>query len=341
MAKYTFVDNEGFQVVTAFIDGDLKTITSDHPYFDEVFNRLKVGNEEGLAELFDPAEKISRAFAKVSEQVAIKDGRVLFEGEEVRGLISDHILKFYDQGLEDYAPIVKFLEKIKQNPQEESRNMAYDWILQAGLTINKDGDVIGYKGVRRDFTSVNAGPAIVNGEEFNGHVPNDPGNVIEMPRASVTFDPNNSCASGLHVGTFDHARGFGSGGHILELAVNPRDIVSVPSHDTTKMRVCRYRVVDSIENPYEVAYVDSGFDEDWEEDDLLEWEEDLLDDLDEDDDEWDDIEEEGDDETEEELIQRVINYYNTYNVSNLVAKADTTQNYLNQKRGPDGKFIKG
>ncbi len=337
MAKFSFVDNdEGFKVVTAFVGGELKTVTNEHPHFETICAKLIAGDEENISELFDPVEKISTAFAKVGEQVAIKDGRVLFEGEEVVGLVSDHILRFFDQGVEDYAPIVKFLEKINQNPQSESRDMAYEWIQKAGLTINADGDVIGYKGVNADFTSVNAGPAIVNGEEFNGHVPNDPGNVIEMPRGEVTFDPENSCASGLHVGTYQHAQGFsGSYGKMLELVVNPRDIVSVPAHDTTKMRVCRYRVVGEIDKPREEAYADYGYEDSDLDFDHIEYG-DLPDDL--------AVEVEQDTFTFAEPwwqsdFSKI--YGANTNVNTVPAPvADTTKNHLSQKRDSFGRFIK-
>jgi hypothetical protein len=54
------------------------------------------------------------------------------------------------------------------------------------------------------------------------------------------------------VGSFDHAAGYGN--TLLEVKVNPRDVVSVPS-DTggAKMRVCRYTVVQEITGKYEEA----------------------------------------------------------------------------------------
>lgn len=358
MAKFNHVRNAGVGIVTALIDGNLHTITSEHPHFKEALERLievdDDDNEELLSilELFDPVAKIERGFAKVSTQVSIKDGQVLYEGAPIHSALANEIVRFHNDGDSGYEPLAKFLEKIYQNPNENSREMLFDWIQQADLTINRDGDIIGYRGLNSNFTSKHKGGAIVNGEPFNGHVPNDPGNVIEMARHEVTFDPNSSCAYGLHIGTYEYAKNWGP--VVVECVINPRDVVSVPAYEHDKMRVCRYRVVDRVESKYEDSFVDSGEDFD------------LIDEDDEfyrDDEEtfegyvtWDEQHardnygfnastwnNEGDrgpisfsmevKDVDKERVRAVF--------PNLVAQPkDTTKNHLSQKRDANGRFIK-
>jgi hypothetical protein len=127
------------------------------------------------------------------------------------------------------------------------------------FAITADGLVVGYKGVKRDadgqLVSVQSGRAIVDGTVHVGNIPNPLGAVVEMPRGEVTFDPANGCSVGLHVGTYDYAAGWAQGA-LLEVHVNPRDVVSVPTDcDSQKMRTCRYRVVATIDAPHTVPAV--------------------------------------------------------------------------------------
>jgi hypothetical protein len=85
-----------------------------------------------------------------------------------------------------------------------------------------------------------------------------------MPRDRVTFDPNNGCSFGLHVGTFSYANSYGS--TVLEVHVNPRDVVSVPTDcQDQKMRTCRYEVVQVVSEKYAealVGYLGSAYEDD-------------------------------------------------------------------------------
>jgi hypothetical protein len=56
----------------------------------------------------------------------------------------------------------------------------------------------------------------------------------------------NGCSVGLHVGTYDYASNFTL--NVLEVHVNPRDVVSVPTDSNwAKVRCCRYVVIKEVE----------------------------------------------------------------------------------------------
>src|ERR1019366_5793465 len=134
---------------------------------------------------------------------------------------------------------------VASNPNEHSREQLYSWLDARDFTITSDGNLVGYKGVKSDLKSVHSGPGIVNGEAINGHLDNSPGNTVEIARSVVQHDPSNGCASGLHVGTYDYARSWGT--VTLKVEVNPRDVVSVPTDcDAAKVRVCRYEVIEQV-----------------------------------------------------------------------------------------------
>jgi hypothetical protein len=167
-------------------------------------------------------------------------------------------------------PLVNFFENVQSNPNPHSREQLYSWLNRENFTITGDGMIVGYKGVRKTdegLESIQSGRAIVNGEVKTGHIPNPLGATIEMPRGDVEFDPSVGCHTGLHVGNFAYANSFAQGA-LLEVRVNPRDVVSVPTEcSAQKMRTCRYVVFGMIDAPHTVPVV-YDYENDYDEDDF-------------------------------------------------------------------------
>lgn len=255
--QYNLVSKDGFTNLTVFLDGELLSVTNEHPRFQAIMSKVLVDDTENLADMFSPVQAITKSFEKIGTRVTIRDGRVFYEGREVHNTLADQIVRFWQDGEEDYTPLVLFMEKLNNNPNEQSRDMLFDWLSAAELTINTDGNIVGYKAVNADLTSIHAGPGIVDGVQLDGNLPNNIGSVIEMDRDDVTFDPNNACAAGLHIGTYDYARHFGgSRSVILEVEVDPQDVVSVPAYEHSKLRACRYHVVRQVDKKYDEALVE-------------------------------------------------------------------------------------
>ena len=87
-------------------------------------------------------------------------------------------------------------------------------------------------------------------------------------------DPREGCSFGLHVGTYNYAKGFAQG-VLLRVRVNPRHVVSVPLHaGYQKIRVTEYTVVEASDVEYtETVYEED--EDDWYEEELDEDEDDL------------------------------------------------------------------
>ncbi len=261
MISYTLVGDGDDANVVVWIPGRSPLVAhSSHPRFEEIVQGARDG-DESVACLFDLAAAVAERFESLSERVSVANGRVYFDGDEVPGTISDHIVRFLDEGREDWKPLVRFLENVGQNPNEHSRTMLYDWLQSERFTITADGMIVGYKGVRvgtdengeETLHSIHSGRALVDGVVVHGTIPNAVGSVLTMPRDSVAFNPADGCSTGLHVGTFSFAEGFANGA-ILEVHVHPRDVVSVPTDcSAQKMRVCRYLVAGKILAPWTTA----------------------------------------------------------------------------------------
>ncbi len=263
------VGPDGTKFATLFVPGGeppIYTVPGDHPNFADIEDAIQdsladgIAIDEGILDTLNVAQAVQAKFEALGDQFSVRGNTVYFDNEPVHNALTEHILRFLEAGVENWQPLVAFGEKLFANPNEHSREQTYDWLqarlnVDGGFTLADDGDLVGYKGVQDDgnggYQSVNTGSAIVDGQPVSGHIPNNIGSWVEMPRGDVEHAPGVGCSRGLHVGTFDYASGWGRNGKVLEVRVNPRDIVSVPTDcGAQKLRCCRYRVVGVLDAPY-------------------------------------------------------------------------------------------
>jgi hypothetical protein len=255
--QYTLVGNEDGSNIVVFVPGGQPQVAHEsHPNFDKIIEGARAG-DESVVDLFDVAATAAQRFQRLSERVTTANGRLYLDGEEVNNTLTTQVLRFMDED-EDFMPLIRFFENVQANPNEHSREQLFEWLDRRDFTITQDGMIVGYKGVAKTedgFESISSGTAIVDGEVKKGRIPNHIGAIIEMPRSEVQHDPEVGCHVGLHVGTYEYASGFARGA-LLEVHVNPRDVVSVPTDcDAQKMRTCRYVVVNTIDAPYSAPVI--------------------------------------------------------------------------------------
>jgi hypothetical protein len=255
---FSIVNNGDDSFATAIIPGhDPLVAGQSHPNYDRIVEALVIGvadtpeAAEELADLFDVETAIATRFSNLSERVQVGNGRVYFDGDEQHGSIVKQIVRFLDEGVSDWYPLVNFMERVASNPNEHSRSMLYDWLNCHDFTLTSSGKIVGYKGVHKDdegnLVSGWEGQATVNGQVVKGRIPNAIGNIVEMPRSEVTHDPSDACSTGLHVGTHRYAKSYARGA-MLKVIVDPRDVVSVPTDARgEKVRVSRYYVAEVID----------------------------------------------------------------------------------------------
>jgi hypothetical protein len=197
--------------------------------------------------LFDIQGTLVNKLTILSDRVSFDGSNILFDGDVQEGPLSDHLMRCLDTGVRDFAPVVKFWEKVAQNPDDRSREQLFTWLRSNEFTITEEGDILGYKGVvgqhEGEWRSIHSGTAFVDGLEVTGQIPNKPGTVVTMPRSKVANNPDVACHYGLHIGDWSYASSFARGA-VLEVHVNPRDVCSVPRDSSyRKVRACRYVVV--------------------------------------------------------------------------------------------------
>jgi hypothetical protein len=254
--QYTLAGNEdGTANLTVFVPGRAPLAAhSSHPNYEAILAGV-FANDASVIDLFDVSLVAGSKFEKLSERILVANGRVYLDGQEIGNALTEQIVRFLKEGVEDWKPLVAFFENVQSNPSKNSREQLYAWLAAENFTITQDGMIVGYKGVVRkgdSYESSSTGTAISNGEVFTGRIPNPIGAVVEMPRHEVADNPQAACSTGLHVGTYAYASSFAE--VTLEVEVHPRDVVSVPAdHGAQKMRVCRYTVVEELGSKYDEA----------------------------------------------------------------------------------------
>ena len=223
-----------------WVDGNLTVILKnkahqvlpEHTNYKMILEALPTANEDELLDLVD----LEKAVANFSDGlVEVKNGKVLFEGEEVHGSISQRILEFMKKGL-PFQPLVNFLNNLMNNPSMQSQKELYDFLEHEHLPITEDGHFLAYKAVRNDYM-----------DKYKGVFDNHVGNVCEMRRAKVDDNRSVGCSNGLHAGALNYVASSGSvenNERIVIVKINPADVVSVPRDcNCEKLRTCRYEVV--------------------------------------------------------------------------------------------------
>lgn len=250
--QYTLVNTGDTEYITVYVEGaEPLSADSSHPYFQEIKDCVHHGDcGNAIIDLFDLAVAASKKFQQLSERVSVANGQVFFDGDAQHDTITSQVVRFIDSNTDDWQPLVRFMENVAANPTQHSREQLYDWLKANDLRITDEGNIVGFKGVgpAPDYLSGHSGQATVNGVVHKGRIPNPLNAVVEMPRSSVQHDPGAACSTGLHVGTYDYAQSFARG-TLLEVHVNPRDVVSVPTDaGGQKVRVSRYKVVGHAES---------------------------------------------------------------------------------------------
>jgi hypothetical protein len=226
--------------VVLMVDGNLKEVKNSHGQFQNVVNLIKQGKLQEALDAFDITSKLN---LHSSHKFYVLDGVVYLNAskpEPLPAALSDRVIAFADNGL-DFQPLVNFWNNLKQNPSRESVKDLYAFLLHNNIPITKDGCFVAYKRVNDKYMDIQTG-------KFDNH----PGKSPSMDRADVDADRNVTCSRGLHVAAFNYANSFYPNGHLMEIKVNPADVVSVPvDYNNEKMRVCKYYVVKECAGPRE------------------------------------------------------------------------------------------
>lgn len=261
-------------------DGKYISIPSSDKRFNEIKGIIHQVDNDKLSQN-DGLEMIRETFdrkLKTVEEYILGSGLTLVNGrlrdqsgEELPEVLSERMMALKEEGF-SVDRLVKFWENLKQNPSMRSREQLYSFLMQNGHPLTDDGCFIAYRGIKANFTDMHT-----------GKMDNSPGKVVTMPREQVDDDPTRTCSRGLHVAAFEYAKNFGN--ITVEVKVNPRDVVAVPTdYNGQKMRTCQFEVIQVCEAMntdvvYGMSYAQSQLE--WEDDSpkFEDWEVEMVTDL--------------------------------------------------------------
>jgi len=222
--------------ITVNYEGQTHIVARTDALADRLIKAIKEKNMDEIPKLVSAAKRIE-AFSDGMFKVV--DGEIFVNGVSAPAALGNKILRFSNEGL-PYEPLVKFAANIQRNPSYRSVNELFQFLEKNDHPITEDGHFIAYKRVRADFKDVHTGT-------FD----NSPGQVVEMPRNQVNEDSTQTCSSGLHVANWDYAVNFYPGGVMLEVEVDPADVVAVPvDYNQAKMRVSKYKVLGVVDKSH-------------------------------------------------------------------------------------------
>jgi len=205
-------------------EGKTKTIAKSDERYPAVLKCIREKNLEGIPDAIELERKFN------GDGIELKDGLLVANNEPLPSELENRIIKFKEQKL-PYDALLRFWDNLKKNPSYNARKMLFKFLEHNGHPLTDDGCFIAYRGVTEDFKDVHT-------KTFDNKV----GSICEMPRSLVDDNPKNTCSSGLHVACHNYAKGFGP--RLVEVKVNPSDVVCVPEdYNGTKMRTCRFEVV--------------------------------------------------------------------------------------------------
>lgn len=224
--------------ITVMLKGKPFIIDRTHTNFSKVEECIKQGcSEEAVLELANTKKIIQKFIDKPSYNnslVQIVDGEIKYNGEVVNSSLSRRIISLMEKGF-DISPFTRFMENLYKNPSYRAVNELYGFLEACNLPITEDGHFLAYKKIREDYKDC-----------YSGKFDNSIGSICEMDRNKVNEDCQQTCSSGLHVASYGYMKSY-SGARIVICKINPADVVAVPvDYNNSKMRVCRYEVVNEV-----------------------------------------------------------------------------------------------
>lgn len=231
--NYIISDN----TITVFHNGKAAMVDRTNAYADQLIDALKNKKHDEIPTLISAAERIK----KFSDgKFTVEDGKIFVEGVEAAPALGQRIKDFSDKGL-PYQPLIEFHKNLQKNPSKRARNDLYSFLEKNNHPITENGCFIAYKKVRSDFKDVHTGT-----------MDNSVGKIVSMPRTQVDEDPNRTCSAGLHISNASYCKQFYAGGVMLELEVNPCNVVAIPTdYNQSKIRVSEYKVLSVIEQEHQ------------------------------------------------------------------------------------------
>ena len=203
------VSGDRLTVVTR--EGKTHTVRRDDYRYDDILEAIRDNDVNLVEDLASRTVIASFLACDDSGQVTYCDGVVQFNGEPVHHVVVDRIVEHAENNL-PFENLLNFLGLLLENPSANAVNETFDFLEHKCLTIDEDGFIVAFKGVRQDYFDIYTGRTHLN----------RPGDVVSEPRNKVEDNREVGCAQGLHAGSESYARGYMGSGRLMLVRIDPR-----------------------------------------------------------------------------------------------------------------------
>jgi len=219
--------------ITIVINGIPVAIPKGTDRYDTVMKLIRRKNKTSLADFLYPEKTIEKKTPFKLEGKSIVDK---VTGEKLEPVLASKLVDFVNKK-HPFRPLTKFFENLKQNPDQNAVKQFFEYLRQYSWPITPDGCFLAYK-----YVTILPNGKLV--DSYSKTYDNTPGKTVTMDRNKCDPNPAVTCSTGLHVAEYHYANHCGAGETMLEVKVNPKDVVCIPNdHGAQKIRVCRYEVL--------------------------------------------------------------------------------------------------
>jgi hypothetical protein len=259
--SYVIKDTDNIIIFTD--TGEIHNLNSENYNLNKIINKLSTipsklclnkyltaTTTKTVFKLFD-IEKLNtislEEFNNSSDIINNVDNIVMSKDKVIIGLNNDLLIPFADKlkhyinpnqskkGLKNFITKLKVIHSRSSHTCEELLN----FLEKAELPLTNEGNIVGYKKLQ---TSKNMYVDI-----YTKKVKQNVNYSVIMNKKDVDNSRNNDCSNGLHVASLNYLSSFGSSHYestpVFLVVVNPYDVISVPTSDTTKLRCSKYNII--------------------------------------------------------------------------------------------------
>lgn len=234
------------------VDGSHFTIDVNNPLWTDAVSFYRKKDFDSLIRLANTKKYVEKYS---SGHVKIYDDFVTYRGEKLDNYLASRILEFIADGL-DIENLAKFLNNLLTNPYKNIQEKLYKFLENNNLAITDDGHFLAFKLVQEDGSP----------QYHKGTIYGEDGKPVDNYFSTTIFtypvdrivkdiDANSCSTEGIYVGNktywdslFNDNGDYTGTGVMLIVKINPRDVVSVPHADSTKLVVSRMEVIDQYKN---------------------------------------------------------------------------------------------
>ena len=215
---------------TVIVSNKAQQFDKTHPHYLELVEAVRTEDEATFLRIMEIGHNIQNWS---EDNFRFTDGVLYYGDEQIHDVITDRIIDLICNKF-SFKNMLRFLERLYKNPSYRAIQQLYTFMVHKHLPITPDGYILMYKAITNDWH-----------DKWTQKLDYRIGQSPSMPRHQVEDNPDCPCGPGLHAGSIEFVKGYGSAGdRTIIVKVDPANVVSIPKDsDCQKVRTCGFEIV--------------------------------------------------------------------------------------------------